>query len=242
MSLDAFRQALESLKEWPGQIGISGGEPTLHPQFKEICDIIHEYPRPAAKQYQLFTATGPRYRQYRELCVGTFCCIHENPHNEDQQEICLHQPSLVAIGEVVKDKKLREQLIDDCWVQKTWAPGITSKGAFFCEIAGGMDVVLDGPGGYPVEPGWWKKTPEQFEDQRKRYCHKCGMALPIQRQLLKDTKEWITPKLLDEFHKKNLPRSWQDDVQVFVDTLGPATIEKNRDGWDPGNYRQDLRK
>ena len=104
-------------------------------------------------------------------------------------------------------------------MQANWAPVINSKGAFFCEIAGGFDVILDGPGGYPVEPGWWDKTPEEFADQRNRYCYKCGMPVPLKRQLLKDEKELITPKLLDEFHDKDLPKAWQTDVEVFVKTF-----------------------
>ena len=243
MKLGDFRKALESLVDWPGQIGISGGEPTLHPQFREICDIIHEFPRPQGRQYQLFTSCGPRYRELREVCVGTFCCIHENPHDEGQREVCLHQPSLVAVGEVVKNPSLRERLIDDCWVQATWAPSINSKGAFFCEVAGGLDTVLDGPGGYPVEPGWWDKTPAQFRNQRNRYCHKCGMPVPLTRQLLKDDKEWITPRLLAEFREHGLPRTGSEDVHVFDPVrLTRKDMEENAKTWDPGNYRQDLRK
>ena len=242
MSLEDFRKALESLVDWPGQIGIGGGEPTLHPQFKEICDIIHKFPRPVGRQYQLFTSCGPRYQEMKDVAVGTFCCIHENPHDEGQRDICLHQPSLVAIGEAVKSSRLREQLIDDCWVQATWAPCINSKGAFFCEVAGGMDTVLDGPGGYPVEPGWWKKEPKDFQDQRKRYCHKCGMAVPLNRQVLKNGKEKITPRLLKEFEAHNLSRTGQNDMEIVAGTLTVKDLEESAKTWDPGNYRQDLRK
>jgi len=244
MSLDGFRKALESLVDWPGKIGIGGGEPTLHPQFAEICEIIqHEFPRPQKiREYQLFTSCGPRYLEFKRLCRGTFGCVHENPHDEGQRDICLHQPSLVAIGEVIADPEIRERLIDNCWVQKTWAPGINSKGAFFCEIAGGMDVVLNGPGGYPIEPGWWRKEPKDFEDQRKRYCHKCGMAIPLNRQVLKNGKEKITPKLLAEFKQHHLPRTSDVDVEVFIGQLTSGNLKENSKTWDPGNYRQDLRK
>jgi len=240
MSLGDFRKALESLVDWPGQIGISGGEPTLHPEFDGICEIIRQFPRPAGKQYQLFTACGPRYEKFKEMCRGTFCCIHENPHDDMQKEICLHQPSLVSVGDVVKSKVLQEKLIDDCWVQANWAPIVNSKGAFFCEIAGAFDIILDGPGGWPVEPGWWNKTPDEFRDQRDRYCHKCGMPVPLKRQLLNDDMEWISEGLLSEFEDKGLPGTKR--MRPFARTLMNREIEKNRETWDPGNYRQDLRK
>jgi hypothetical protein len=67
----------------------------------------------------------------------------------------MHQPLTLSIGEVVKSKETQEQLIDSCWAQKTWCPTVTTKGAFFCELAAGFDRMLDGPGGWPVEKGWW---------------------------------------------------------------------------------------
>jgi len=42
-----------------------------------------------------------------------------------------------------------------------------------------MDLLFDGPGGYPLEKGWWNKTPQDFQDQVGRYCYQCGAALPF---------------------------------------------------------------
>ena len=65
---------------------------------------------------------------------------------------------------------------DNCWLQNEWSAGITPKGCFFCEVAGVLDMLLDGPGGWPIEPGWWKRTPDQFGDQL-HWCELCGFAL-----------------------------------------------------------------
>ena len=66
------------------------------------------------------------------------------------------------------------------------------------------------------------------------------MPVPLKRQLLKESTEWITPGLLAEFHRLRLPHSWRDDLTVFEVPLAPVELERNRMGWDPGNYRQDL--
>lgn len=42
MTLENFRAAVRSLADWHGIIGVFGGNPCLHPQFPELCQIIRE--------------------------------------------------------------------------------------------------------------------------------------------------------------------------------------------------------
>ena len=241
MSLDYFAKVLDAMVGWPNQIGMCGGEPTLHPQFPEICRMINEHKaKHPESRFQMFTAHSANFKKYHSLLQGTFCCVHLNEHSDFQKSVCLHQPSTVAIGEVVTDKKLMNSLIDDCWVQRVWAPTINEKGAYFCEVAGSMATVIDGPDGFPVERGWWDKTPDQFKKQRDFFCKRCGMALPMQRELLGSDTEQFTPKLLKEFRDHKAAKVDDKDVRLMTSTFSKKDIEKNSIGWDPGNYRQDL--
>jgi len=240
MDLDFFKKALDSLEGWPSRIGIIGGEPTLHPQFKEICLIIQEMG--LKKKFELFTTGGIKYEEYKELIAQTFSFTAYNEHNDYQQGTCRHQPMTIAIKDVIKDKKYRKQLIDDCWVQKTWCPTISPKGAFFCEIAYAIDSILDGPGGYPVEKDWWKKEPKDFQDQVNRYCKYCGMIIPIEREYLKTKKEKFSQGNLTLFKKHKLPRLSEKDIEIYDKKLTIKEIEKNRLTWDPSNYREDIKK
>lgn len=43
MSLDEFEQACNSVRDYWGVIGIFGGNPTMHPKFDVICDIMKGY-------------------------------------------------------------------------------------------------------------------------------------------------------------------------------------------------------
>jgi hypothetical protein len=88
---------------------------------------------------------------------------------------------LVAAEDVIEDKELMWELINNCWVQQQWSASITPKGAFFCEVAAAMDHLFDGPGGYPIEKGWWRRTPPDFQDQVQRYCPRCSGAIPLER-------------------------------------------------------------
>lgn len=70
---------------------------------------------------------------------------------------------------------------EKCWVQESWSACVNPKGAWFCEVAGALSDLFDGPEGWKVQPGWWKKTPMDFKEQREWACRKCGAALPIKR-------------------------------------------------------------
>jgi len=241
MSLTDFKKALLSVKEFPGNIGIIGGEPLYHPQFEELCLIIQDvFSKKEIKRVKLWTSAVSLYeKKYKKIIGESFGNIASfNVHDNGQREVCKHQPITMAIGEVVAPGEYRDKLISDCWVQKIWCPTITNKGAFFCEVAGALDTIIDGPGGYPVERGWWKRTPEQFQDQVERYCHLCGMPVPVERQLLKDEIEKVSPKLLKLFKEKNLPHT--NSMELFDRQLSIADMEKAKLTWDPGNFRGDI--
>jgi hypothetical protein len=71
--------------------------------------------------------------------------------------------------------------IDNCWVQNTWSASINPKGAFFCEVAAALSDLFDGPPGWAVEPGWWKRTSKDFKEQMDYACRMCGAAMPLTR-------------------------------------------------------------
>ena len=175
VSLDFVEKALRSLEGWQKGVGCMGGEPTEHPQFAEICTLYRKhFPQ---EQCGLWTGGGPLFEKYREIINETFDIIVYNDRTKNES---YHRPPMIASEDVIEDAQLRRQLIDNCWLQNRWSPSITYKGCFFCEMAGTFDLLFEGKRGYPVEPGWWDKTPEQFKDQVEEYCRYCSMALPIQ--------------------------------------------------------------
>jgi hypothetical protein len=240
MDLNYFEKVLQSLKTWPNKIGIIGGEPLLHPQFEEICEIMRSHFPP--NKFQLFTSHKLNFEKYKNTIDKTFGYLAFNEHTDYQRGVCLFQPITVAINEAVPNKNLKNQLINNCWVADKWCPSVNNKGGFFCEVAAALDVIFDGPGGYDInEFEWWKKTPEQFKDQIERYCDFCGMAIPMNRELIKNETEKFTPKLLQKFKDYKLSID-NNKIEIFNKIFTDEDIQNklNSGEWQPWKNRGDL--
>ena len=188
MPLEQVDKVLNSLVGWPKTIGIIGGEPILHPQFIDICKQIQKiFPK---EKMGLWTSGGHKYQEYLPTINETFGFVAFNEHSEHQKNTCKHQPLSLAISEVVEDELLVEKLVDNCWTQKNWCGTSNKFGSYFCEISAAIDLILfDGAHAWPTEGHWWDKSPEQYKEQREALCKFCGMALPVDRELIKNTKE-----------------------------------------------------
>lgn len=132
----------------------------------------HGIKRNCVLGYGLWSALSAKYSDYYELIQDTFNFQALNDHTN----IMYHAPIMIRRKDMHVSDEEWIKIRDDCWAQKEWSATITPKGAFFCEIAGALDMLFDGPGGWKIEPGWWKRTPDQFGDQLQ-WCELCGIAL-----------------------------------------------------------------
>lgn len=253
MDLELFEVALDSLSNWPNTIGVIGGEPLLHPQFRTFNKIIRKFIttqnivlKPGAFKFGLWTSgikSLPDPRLDQDI-KDTYGFINYNPHDPDQLKKCRHQPLTIAINEVIKDEDLMWQLIDNCWVQRIWCPTITRKGAYFCEVGAAQDILLnDGINAWPITKSWWKRTPEdeEFIAQKRALCPNCGMPVPMKREKLEEKVEKFSPLLLEQFNQAGLRHIAENEVEVFSRSFSKEEVIRNLDGWYPGNYREDIR-
>jgi hypothetical protein len=240
MPIEQFERSIDSLKNWPAVIGIIGGEPLLYSHFGEMCEIIRS--RFEKSRVGFWTSGGNNWTKYKSMIDETFGIIALNEHNESQQSKCKHQRLTVSIKDVIKEASYMNELIDDCWVYRTWCPSINIKGAFFCEIAAAQDLLLDGPGGWEINGAgdWWKKTPEEIYKQRDVYCKNCGMCIPMERDLIECGIEKVSPSLYALLKEHNSSKiEIGKDIEIFDQTLTIDDCEKNKLTWYPGNYRGD---
>jgi hypothetical protein len=219
MSLGEVEMALQSLEGWGKGVGCMGGEPTMHPEFEEICKLYQKYVGWAKSG--LWSSGGPKYKKYESLIGETFRMILYNDHSE----VGKHQPLMIACDECIPDNKLRDELIDNCWLQKLWSPAINIKGAFFCEVAAVFDLLFDGPGGYDVKKGWWKKDPDQFADQRAKYCGSCGICVPYATIRNDIGFDYVSQQNLDKLREAGSPWVKKGKVKLIDRKFDRADIE-----------------
>ena len=236
MDLAAVEKALASLDGYEHQIGIMGGEPTLHPQFREIC-VLMEKMVPNRRQRSLWT-NGYRWNEYKDLIDRVFNSENVIYNDHKDLEVGKHQPLLVAAEEILDDRELMWRLIGNCWIQWRWAASITPKGGFFCEVAAALDYLFDGPGGYPLEKGWWDKNPNEFLDQVKRYCPKCSAAIPMERVDAHADYDLVSKKNAGRLEALESPKYKRGNYKIFDKKLTEEDVDRViKEGWTPWSHR-----
>jgi hypothetical protein len=248
----AIDSLVEYAKQPHAIVGFMGGEPLLHPKFAEFCDYaLGKIPREKLGLWSTFP-DAPKYKGYRDVIVKTFGNVLLNDHSRSDilhapvlmaSEEYFQKPCPTCgrntpawLSSEYRDKDcpecgnkgtvtdMRELLYatEHCWVQESWSSAINPKGAFFCEVAAALSDLFDGPEGWKVEPGWWKRTPAEFLAQREWACTKCGAAMPIARvRNSQDTR--------DDVSKGNLERL----VQIGSKKVARGEYEVRQFEFDP---------
>jgi hypothetical protein len=207
MTVDQFRTAMRSLKGCPRVFGVFGGNPALHPQFEDICQVMVEEV-PDKDQRGLWSND---LRSHAALCREVFSPHHSNLNvhrNTKAYEVIAKEwpeaiaarrefmltgrdrPSMhgswwVQMKDVIPDEAKRWELIGKCFVNQTWSAEISvingELRAYFCEFAATRaefaDLLGEEEVGLPVVPGWWAKPMAHFEKQVCHHCHRCGAPL-----------------------------------------------------------------
>jgi len=212
---------LEAFRDFQGWVSYIGGEPTLHPNLRELCCLMREY---RDRDHCGFFTNGltPQFKENEGLLRETFGLLNINDHSK----ITAHTPVLAASEELVGDPVRRAKYFDDCWVQNTWSASITPKGAYFCEIAALLAWLYDGPDGWdPRDPAWWKRDMPDYADQIAWACSKCGAALPLHPRRSSETMDDVTPRQLERLIAAGSPKALAGKYEIYDKGLLPDCVK-----------------
>lgn len=161
----------------------------------------------------LWSSLCGNYYKHYELIQDVF----EYQCLNDHQNISYHQPVMVTRKELGIEDEEWFKLRDACWIQNTWSASITPKGAFFCEIAAALDMLFDGPGGWPIEKDWWKREPKDFTEQL-HWCELCGIALDTKSRNANEEIDDISPKMYEKIKSIDSPKVKQGKINIYSES------------------------
>lgn len=173
----------------------------------------------------LWSNMGATYYEKYELIQDTFGVQFLNDHINPSY----HQPGLFARKDLGIEDEEWYKLRDNCWIQNEWSATITPKGAFFCEIAGALDMLFNGPGGWPIEAGWWKRKPEEFGDQLK-WCEICGFALDTFMRDAEEETDDVSPTVYEMLKEINGMKLRQGRINKVIIEDGKISEESKASG------------
>ena len=237
MDLETFEKAVKSLVDFPGRVGVMGGEPMMHPKFDEITAIYRKY---IPRRRREFWTAGFKWAEKKDVIYETWDRDRIN-YNDHIAYDGKHQHLLVALDDVVDDEQWKAELIDNCGFANHWSASITPKGAFFCEIAASLDWLFDGPGGFDIEPGWWDKSKPEFQGQIDEYCGKCSGALPMPtysdgRGGRDANPDVISPSNIERLKAQGSRKVLTGNYETWDKKITRADAEALKD-WSPRSFR-----
>ena len=228
MDMETFKKCVDSLVDYPKMVGIMGGEPLIHPQFEEMCLYLHsKIPR---ERCGLWSLLPKGKEKYAPLIAKVFGSVLLNDHSRENIK---HGPILVSVGDYIKDEFDFWYHVDHCWMQNCWSASVNPKGAFFCEVAAAMDITFNGPGGWPIEKGWWKKTPKDYIEQMERYCRDCGVAFNLHARMDTENIDDVSPRMYEKLKAIDSPKLKRGRVSIYSKGI-------NREKQDINSFRDDV--
>ena len=186
------------------KIWIFGGEPTLHPKFNEIKEILYSY-----ENYEFIIFSNGRLHdisqckvEKKENRIGawvhdknnvTFLIDFKEYYGKDDIPMKMFNPTLVAPIDVlkIKDKKYYwEQAKKHCICWNKCGVTIYNNKAYLCEVAPAFDQISGEDNGWVIEKDKnpFDKTNEEIAKQAEKFCYRCAAGFSNDKKIIPDQK------------------------------------------------------
>jgi hypothetical protein len=149
------------------RIRVLGGEPTLHPRFLEIVDLLLSY-----RQHGYPCSIEVVTNGHGEQVAAALAALPEGIWIENSRKIPGWQPRFRPFSDAPVDdaRYAPASFLNGCEVMSVCGMGLTPLGYYPCAISGGIDRVVGGGWGRAVLPD----TSDDMLDIVSKACRLCG--------------------------------------------------------------------
>jgi hypothetical protein len=171
MSAGQVRQFLEESKErrirWK-QLVLAGGEPTCHPDFLEIVDLVVRY----RDEFSPETQVGVVTNGYSERARALLSQLPADVRVRNSAKTSRVQPSFhtFQVAPVDVPGYRRADFFNGCWETRECGMGVTPYGYYPCPVAGAIDRIFGLDLGRKVLP----EEQDHMKAELRTFCALCG--------------------------------------------------------------------
>ncbi len=163
---DFIDQSIAENRSWQ-RIRLLGGEPTFHPDFLHIVEMLRKYRRNHCPELRLVVCTnGAGNRVRRILKAAPRDVVIKNTFKSSRQR--LFRPFNMAPVDSpffrFSDFACGCRILNDCGI------GVTPQGIYACAVSGGIDRVV----GYGLGRKHLPLSTDDMTDQLRVFCPLCG--------------------------------------------------------------------
>lgn len=215
-------------KNFITKISIFGGEPTLHPQWNELVEIMKEHTDVlfrVSTNGRLSAEEIKKYKNKKDLFVTTLSEIVSmersnykpqsnityiiDPKDEDKIKYYKFVPTMIAPIDIYPNKSKKyfwKKAQRDCGIWKNCSKSIYNGKAYFCEVAASMDwLFYNGQNGWDINDDLFNKTTKEIEKQAEKFCYRCAWCISSDPVMNNYEQKISDPTLVSETNK-NFPK------------------------------------
>jgi len=201
ISIEQLCCNIETCLKYNIKFSLFGGEPTVHPEWLKIKEVLYEY-------------------EPEIISVFTNCTTKETSHRnikfvpdpmENKYKRTFFPTGMAAFDVLPKEKDFWKLAQKHCLMWNNCHAIIYNNKVYYCEIAAAMDWVLTGgKNGWIFDPN---KNPldrscDKISSQAAKFCYRCGWCIPDdvreKQHVKKPTMYTETNSDLYKFGRNNL--------------------------------------
>lgn len=214
-------------------VALFGGEPTLHPQFEEMCLMLKEANDKNHFASSLTVCTNGYTHESLQKChfAAEHGYVIENSHKDRQIHDKTFKYTYVPINVAPIDVGFIPEL-NGCWYSENAGIAFDNKGYWGCNPLCAAARVFDYE---PICASIKDFTEEKVKESFAKHCKYCGSAFPIAPVFIgtrlkadPDAIDVVTKQPTERVLNQSMSKTWVEAFKRYHDKIMIKTEEEQR--------------